>query len=338
MGSSFNVLVGFTWGIFIFDEHVHSRLDSCLAVGCMMIGILGMAYYSVPSDCPLDDIEGDRDGMLENGHEYHRLDCQDVDDPEHSSSDRPLDANHCVEEDAAWMTGPTDPSPEALLPISRDDDDEGDDLDQTMSSSHIMCLGMVWSRRTLGILSAMFSGIYGGSLMVPMKWVPTNAKGSHYVISFAVGASTVNLTLWIIRTLYLSVRSGSLTEGYNALPPMYLKQMWKYGTACGLLWSIGNFCSILAVEFLGEGVGYSLVQSSLLGRSSCDVVQPISLSMLSNITMDTVCSSSSSSVSGLWGIFFFGEVKGCATISKWFLSAAITLLGILILSYEHHKK
>lgn len=43
-------------------------------------------------------------------------------------------------------------------------------------------------------------------------------------------------------------------------------------------------------------------------------------------------------VSGLWGIFYFKEVEGAITISKWFLSALLAVLGILLLSYEHHEK
>ena len=43
-------------------------------------------------------------------------------------------------------------------------------------------------------------------------------------------------------------------------------------------------------------------------------------------------------VSGLWGIFYFHEVRGAETIAKWFMSALVTIFGILLLSYEHHAK
>jgi hypothetical protein len=43
-------------------------------------------------------------------------------------------------------------------------------------------------------------------------------------------------------------------------------------------------------------------------------------------------------VSGLWGIFYFKEVKGAMTIAKWLLSATLTVMGILLLSYQHHEK
>jgi hypothetical protein len=43
-------------------------------------------------------------------------------------------------------------------------------------------------------------------------------------------------------------------------------------------------------------------------------------------------------VSGLWGIFYFHEIEGTDTIAKWFTSASVTVLGILLLSFEHHEK
>ena len=38
--------------------------------------------------------------------------------------------------------------------------------------------------------------------------------------------------------------------------------------------------------------------------------------------------------SGLWGIFWYKEVRGSSTIAGWFASAAVTVLGILWLSHE----
>ena len=49
IGSSFIVLVSFTWGIFIFHERVESRLGASFAVLLMMMGLWGMSYYSSPS-------------------------------------------------------------------------------------------------------------------------------------------------------------------------------------------------------------------------------------------------------------------------------------------------
>jgi hypothetical protein len=40
-------------------------------------------------------------------------------------------------------------------------------------------------------------------------------------------------------------------------------------------------------------------------------------------------------ISGLWGIFYYREITNKVTIVKWFLSAGVTVVGILFLSYEH---
>jgi len=79
--------------------------------------------------------------------------------------------------------------------------------------------------------------------------------------------------------------------------------MWLPGAIAGSLWSLGNVGSIVAVEKLGQGVGYSASQAALL-------------------------------IAGMWGIFYFKEVKACAIIGKWFVSAFITICGILLLGYE----
>ena len=39
-------------------------------------------------------------------------------------------------------------------------------------------------------------------------------------------------------------------------------------------------------------------------------------------------------ISGIWGIFYFREVTKPAMIGKWFLSAFVTITGILLLGYE----
>lgn len=83
--------------------------------------------------------------------------------------------------------------------------------------------------------------------------------------------------------------------------------MWLPGTMSGLLWSVGNICSMISVQYLGEGIGYSVIQSSML-------------------------------VSGLWGIFYYSEVKGITTRLKWFIAAIVTVASILVLSYQHKSQ
>lgn len=214
-----------------------------------MIGLLGMAYYSAPNVIE-EELQEERE---EFRGQYECLESVSSDDELLIHDDislTPLEENQSnqdlVDNEATIM---------AMDGLT----------EESTSQSHIICFGKKWSRRSLGILSAMCAGTYGGSVMVPMKWAPADAKGMHYLISFAIGAATVNFSLWIILGLYLSHTKGSFLAGYQALPSLHLDKMWWYGGTCGLLWSIGNFFSMISVQYLGQGVGYSVVQSSILG-------------------------------------------------------------------------
>lgn len=163
------------------------------------------------------------------------------------------------------------------------------------------------SKRYLGMASAAFCGLYGGSIMVPMKYSTANTKGTHFLLSFAIGSAIVNLALWVFRYIYFVFHYQSWTLAYDNLPSFHLRKMWLVGSTSGIIWSIGNFFSLISVFYLGEGVGYPLVQTSIL-------------------------------ISGLWGLFYFTEIQGTDRITKWLLSSVITVCGILLLSFEHHAK
>mmetsp|Transcript_12119 Transcript_12119/g.17768 ORF Transcript_12119/g.17768 Transcript_12119/m.17768 type:complete len:337 (-) Transcript_12119:183-1193(-) len=174
---------------------------------------------------------------------------------------------------------------------------DGENNSNNCSSNNdaVSVFGCKLKRRTLGIMAAVFNGTWGGSIMVPMHFSNTTTSGLGYVISFAIGASIVTLLCWML--VYLSG---------HPLPSLHIRQIWRHGCLSGLLWSIGNVGSMISVQYLGEGVGYSVIQAAML-------------------------------VAGLWGIFFFREITQSLTIIKWFLSAALTVSGILLLSYEHEK-
>lgn len=136
--------------------------------------------------------------------------------------------------------------------------------------------------------------------------VSATTGGLGYVISFAIGASIVTISLWIIRYCYNCYMTNNLVVAYTNLPSFHLTSMWFPGGLAGTLWSVGNVASIVSVQHLGEGVGYSVIQSAML-------------------------------VSGLWGIFWFREIRGASIIRKWFAAAVITVCGIFLLSREHLK-
>ena len=137
--------------------------------------------------------------------------------------------------------------------------------------------GMPLTRRQLGIAGALFNGIWGGSIMAPMKFAKTthssNTQGVHYLISFGIGAAVVTTALWVVRFAHNLVCSqGNVSHAYRALPSFHWKVMWQAGGTSGLLWSTGNFFSLISVHYLGEGVGYSVVQAGMLGTCQESIV------------------------------------------------------------------
>ena len=196
---------------------------------------------------------------------------------------------------------------------TNDDDEDGSSTlynhnnNNTSTSDTTVQLGCGrWDRRMVGLVCACFDGLWGGSILVPMHYAKKNAEGLDYLISFSTGAVTVLILLWIVRIAYGTVQTGSARQAIVALPSLHLSVMWLPGGIAGLLWSIGNLASILSVQYLGEGVGYSIVQAQMI-------------------------------VAGLWGVLWYKEVGGWRDILVWMVFSFVTLGGIILLSYEHQR-
>jgi len=161
------------------------------------------------------------------------------------------------------------------------------------------------TRRQLGMIGATINGVWGSNNMVPMHYARAKGfYGAGYLISYSVGSMIVTILLWLMRYCFNVYYYGDCTKAYHALPSFHYRILRGPGCMAGFLYSLGNFCCIITVSALGQGVGYSFVQTSML-------------------------------ISGIWGIFYFHEVKGSERICKWILSSFVTLVGILALSYEH---
>jgi glucose uptake protein GlcU len=59
-------------------------------------------------------------------------------------------------------------------------------------------------------------------------------------------------------------KGGSFSGAVKALPPWHFKELWFPGMMSGILFSIGEFASIIAVSYLGQGVGNTFVQCKIL--------------------------------------------------------------------------
>jgi glucose uptake protein GlcU len=175
---------------------------------------------------------------------------------------------------------------------------------------HTVIAGIPLTQRESGILFAVLNGLLAGSSLVPMHFAKAHGfMGRSYILSFGSGSMAANLVIWAgyFVFVYLKNRSeeSTLRTTYHLMPALHLKALWFRGVMAGLLLTIGMFGAIFAIAFLGQGIGNSLIQSKIL-------------------------------ISGLWGIFWFKEVKDPEAIGKWFASATVCVASILWLSYERN--
>lgn len=372
IGNSLIALVSFGWGIFVFQEEIHSRLWASVAVGMMVLGFSGMSYFStrkattaeenrelvqlrhvgtpgrqqLSDQCLMNPYEdypttsipkcpssGEPFQLIEEARTIDAV-SKEIHDFEsktfHCASNQPAEVDqeggglrhrqvqHVVHHHTNEMVhSPRNVTilqavPDLAVPLPSRSffffELSPQSSNPRPSDPLVHWGNTTLSRRQVGIALAVFNGCYGGSIMAPMKLCPdpTVTAGIGYVWSFSIGAVLVTAVLWVLRYMWILADTRSFQGAYKVLPSMHLEELWKPGGLSGILWSIGNLFSILAVDNLGEGVGYCVCQASML-------------------------------ISGLWGIFYFHEVKGSSAISKWFLSALLTVCGILLLSYEHHE-
>jgi hypothetical protein len=161
------------------------------------------------------------------------------------------------------------------------------------------------SLKIWGIVGAVIDGLYGGSVLVPMHFAEYH--GLDFLLSFSVGCWIVIVLVWLLRWSVYAVRARSLHAGWEALPSLCFNSIgWPYAILAGLIWSIGNVCSILSVAWLGQGLGYAVVQSQLV-------------------------------VAGLWAVFFYGEIQGRTRIAGWFAFCALTVVSMLLLTRQHQS-
>lgn len=264
--ASIMIMVNFLFGIIIFREPVHDILGTFSSFVLLIFGLIGMSHYSEPQ-------------------KMSSLQSQTNRDPENY----------------ATMSTPLQDSSVDGLMIEQNMQDAVDGV-------HVELLGVPLSKRQCGILGAVLNGFFTGGSLIPLHYAKLEGYGgANYIISMASGSFIANCCLWLgvylykVYTFRQADHAGQ--EAMKAMPRLYLKELLVPGTLAGVLLAIAMFGSIIAVTYLGQGVGNSVVQTKIL-------------------------------ISGLWGIFFYKEISGTKTIVMWFVSAAVSLVAIIWLSLE----
>lgn len=300
--SSIEVITSFIFGILIFHEQVEHFDHACLAFLLLIVGLVGMARYAEVTDettqatkqHAVKSLEGLSDpSIIQLTNVVSELDDEESSLMVVSASAR---NNH---------SGLADNN---RGHIQRKESNGSDDKSPKHKDHVVFCGGRVsLHRRQMGFLGAVVNGAWGGCALVPLHYAKRDhgLEGSGFLISFACGSLIVDAMMWLLLFLYNIHFSSRCRwhEALQAMPKWYWKELWKPCLLSGVLFSIGNFGSILAVTYLGQATGFSMCQLQLL-------------------------------VSGLWAVFFFGEIKTPNRIIKWFLSAGVAILGIVWLSME----
>ena len=140
-----------------------------------------------------------------------------------------------------------------------------------------------------GIAAAVLAGVFGGLILVPMKF--SAIQGIDYLPSMGLGVM-VALPVPLFLHVLMPVGLASKEQHRAAAMP---------GIASGIIWNVGNACSMIAVDMVGLAVAYPIMQAGLF-------------------------------VAAFWGIVLFHELPGRSSRIKFLFDAGVVLLGFILLS------
>ena len=273
------VILSFIWGV-LFGEKQKSFIGAISSVIVLCLGLCGIAYFS---SIELNTTEK-KGEMIRN-----------------NKNDNTTTTNIAAREDTP------------LIQKEGNNDDIILDLEhfphsgvnphshQTMDLPHLHST----SKYHIGLFMAVVNGVLAATIMLPLHYAPPNTtQGVGYSMSFGIAAVLVVGLFWILRLCYLSLKSSSICKGYKRLPSFHIRVMWRAGLTSGLLYSLGNLFGIVSIQHLGNFMGYSLNQSSMI-------------------------------ISGLWGLLYYKEIPGLMNMIGFFISSLVVFVGILLMGREH---
>jgi glucose uptake protein GlcU len=290
--ASIMVMINFLFGIVIFQEPVADVPSTLCSFLLLIVGLVGMSKYSAPLPKEERSVVSLEEATTTQNvdHENLSYQCMTGDSPTSGGMDEETEGLRNDTQDMFQQP--------ALATVDPD------------HAPHIVLFNgrLSLTRRQCGVLGAAMNGVMTGGSLVPLHYASEEGfGGARFFPSMACGAMLSNLLLWflyfVLQAMLDSMTGKSIRQTMDGMPKLFFRELWLPGLLAGLLLSLAMFTSILAVTYLGQAVGNSLVQTKIL-------------------------------VSGLWGIFWYHEISGAATIAKWFVSAGICISAIIWLSLE----
>jgi len=304
--ASVMIMVNFVWGILVFREPVANLPHTLAAFGLLTLGLIGMSRFAAPSTVAgagarrPDDDDEDVEPLLLHALRTEEEDEQDDETQSDDTGDMQITMNRSIEQDKEILEQQTETifdnsnnggfeRPNTVLrrslsivvdSDSQDRDDDFSDRSDVVPPSfnaetHVRICRMVLAKRVVGIAAAVFNGLLAGSSLIPLHYAKRHGfGGANYMMSYAVGAFTANLIVWLIYYLVLVARLSSLDMSWQDklmraagdMPSPLFQQLWKPGLCAGILLATAMFGSILSVTYLGQGIGNSVIQAKIMIR------------------------------------------------------------------------
>jgi hypothetical protein len=155
-----------------------------------------------------------------------------------------------------------------------------------------------------GIAAAVLSGLFNGSMTVALRCFPDNcpaigilntAWGQCHALTSPPMAFLPSCAIGcgVMVPLFFVIFFG--IANINTLDYRFADVSIP-GFLTGCFWAMGNFSAFFSTQHLGMTIGYPLTQTCII-------------------------------VSGLWGIFYYREIRGTAATGLFFIAVAVILLG-----------
>jgi len=300
--ASIMIMINFFFGILMFHEPVYDIWGTVCSFLLLMLGLVGMSHYSSPEQSKQQQCHRELVPLDEESSEV-------VVDPNHRNYSGDDEMNNYQSMEPTTTQREDDPTPQQQQPQPQ----------QTEYEYHVSLFGGLVSltKRQCGIAGAVMNGFFTGGSLVPLHYAGKEGfGGARYFPSYGMGAMIANVLMWVVFyavcvcknsvavvVVHGGGRKKSWKESLSEMPRWHFRALWLPGLLAGLMLSLAMFSTIIAITYLGQGVGNSIVQSKIL-------------------------------VSGLWGIVWYKEVVGAKTITKWFASAGVCMIAIVWLSFE----
>ncbi len=271
------VILSFVWGVFIFRERQKSTFGAIISVALLCAGLCGISYFSSK------EVEITKEERAQEQHETRNVQQS---------------ASLAGESTPLWGKGDNN---NVSLDLQHFPHSGIPPHCHQIIDIHLPALPATSNERAyrvskyhLGLCMAVVNGVLASTMMVPLHYAPPNSThGVAYSMSLGIAAVLTVLLFWILRFMYLSlgnfarhsswldvgnecrgpnttwqllqhIAKDSFCEGYQQLPSFHVSVMWKAGLTSGVMYSFGNLFGILSIQKLGNFMGYSLNQSSMI--------------------------------------------------------------------------